>query len=390
MDSLPVNLNVIPMDGRKWLIVNDSVKYDVIISVSGDPLTLGWNRFYTREFFTLVREHLSPGGIFSMQLSSSGSYVDNQGSAMLSINWNTLAQVFTHVAVIPGNATTFLASDSPLSLDIPKLLQQKSLKTTYVHPDYLDLMRLTFDSDQLMERIKQEERRSNLDLHPRLFFSRLSGLESISGSHALLLTGILGALLFLWIFLFSRPLIKGMYVSGFSGAGIQIMLIMVMQSLYGFAYMLTPLMITLFMLGIVLGTQIWKPVLGSPSLVKLSLLLGCMALIAGLVVLVLNSGALSSNRFFGMVMLALLNMIPGLLVGSVYGMSALLPDRENGAELGRLFSADLAGAALGSFVPIVFLLPLIGVTFTFILFCGINIASGLYILIRSTKVKDNG
>ena len=41
-------------------------KYDVVISVSGDPLTLGWNRFFTREFYKLVREHLNPGGIFSI------------------------------------------------------------------------------------------------------------------------------------------------------------------------------------------------------------------------------------------------------------------------------------------------------------------------------------
>jgi len=390
MDSLPEHLNLIPMDGRKWLIVNDSVAYDVIISVSGDPLTLGWNRFYTREFFTLVRNHLRPGGIFSMQLSSSGSYIDNQGSAMLSINWNTLAQVFEHVAVIPGNATTFLASDSPLSLDIPGLLAEKSLKTTYVHPDYLDLNRLTFDSDQLMERINTENPNLNLDLHPRLFFSRLKGLESIRAHQTLLVAGILGALIFLYILLFSRPGAKGMYVMGFSGAGIQIMLIMVLQALFGFAYMLTPLMITLFMLGIVLGTIIWKFFWGSASLPKLTGLIVCMALFSVLVVLILHSGAIGANRLTGMFLLGILNVIPGLLVGSVYGMSALLADGKDGTALGRLFSADLAGAALGSFVPVVFLLPLIGVTLTFILFCGINVLTGLYLMFRSIKGKENG
>ena len=40
------------------------------------------------------------------------------------------------------------------------------------------------------------------------------------------------------------------------------------------------------------------------------------------------------------------------------------------------YSADLAGAALGTFIPVVFILPLIGVTNTFILFCGINVATG--------------
>ena len=58
--------------------------------------------------------------------------------------------------------------------------------------------------------------------------------------------------------------------------------------------------------------------------------------------------------------------------------------------MGRLFHADLAGAALGTFVPVVFLLPLIGVTNTFILFCGINVATGLYLLFRGMKLRGDG
>ena len=52
-----------------------------------------------------------------------------------------------------------------------------------------------------------------------------------------------------------RPLKAGMYVAGFTGAGIQILLIMVIQSLYGFAYMVAPIMITIFMAGLVTGVQ---------------------------------------------------------------------------------------------------------------------------------------
>ena len=389
-DSLSENLRFIPMDGRKWLMLNDTVKYDIVISVSGDPLTIGWNRFYTREFFALIHSHLAPGGIFSMQLSTSGSYVNKEGSELLSINYHTLSQVFRHVAVVPGYATCFLASDSPLSLDIPALLEQHPVETKYVHPDYLELNRLTFDSDQLMERILLESPETNSDLRPRLFFSRLKGVESISGSHTMLVSGILGTLLFLALLIVYRPLHKGMFVSGFTGAGFQILLIMVMQSLFGFAYLVTPLMITLFMTGIVLGTWLWKPVWGAPGFSKLSGLIAFMALLAMAMVLLLRGGLLSSNRLAGMIILGLLNVLPGLIVGSVYGMSVALSGKDKGVSMGYMFHADLAGAALGSFVPVVFLLPLIGVINTFILFCGINMATGLYILLSSVKSKDDG
>jgi predicted membrane-bound spermidine synthase len=59
---------------------------------------------------------------------------------------------------------------------------------------------------------------------------------------------------------------------------------------------------------------------------------------------------------------------------------------EAASGMGSLYSADLAGAALGTLVPPLFLLPLIGVSNTFILFCGINVAAGLYI--QTGKIKS--
>jgi spermidine synthase len=389
-DSLPSSLRFIPMDGRKWLLLNDEVIYDVVISVNGDPLTIGWNRFYTREFFSLVRSHLAPGGIFSLQLSTSGSYINEEGSETLGITYHTLKQVFKHVLVVPGYTSTFLASDAALTLDIPGLLEKHPVETSYVHPDYLDLSRLTFDSDLLMERILQEPSQSNSDLRPNLFFSRLKGLESMNGSHAMLASGLLGALLFLTLLLLYPSLHKGMYVSGFTGAGFQILLIMILQSLFGFAYLVAPLMITLFMAGIVLGTRLWKSIWGTPNPGKLSALLGIMGLAAGAMVLLLQGETFGSNRLGGMITLGLLNVLPGLIVGSIFGMSLALSGQEKGVYMGRLFHADLAGASLGTFIPVVFLLPLIGVTFTFILFCGINVATSLYVLFSRIKRKDNG
>ena len=212
----------------------------------------------------------------------------------------------------------------------------------------------------------------------------------MNGSHTMLVSGILGALLFLvLLFIFPTPQ-KGMYVSGFTGAGLQILLIIVMQSLFGFAYLVTPIMITLFMAGIVLGTRLWKPIWGSPDFLKLSALIGIMAGASGAIVLLLQGEAFGSNRLGGMITLGLLNVVPGLIVGSIFGMSLALSGKDKGAWMGRLFHADLTGAALGTFVPVVFLLPLIGVTFTFILFCAINVATALYVLLGSAKNKDDG
>ena len=185
------------------------------------------------------------------------------------------------------------------------------------------------------------------------------------------------------VLLFSySPLKAGMYVAGFTGAGVQILLIMVLQSLYGFAYLVTPVMITIFMGGIVTGVVLWKTIWSKPSISKLSGLLWIMAIIVASCVIVIKTDQLFINPLAGQLILGLLNFLPGMIVGSVYGMSLVLISKEGRSGIGRLYSADLAGAALGTLVPVVFILPLIGITNTFILFCGINVATGLYILTR--------
>ena len=369
----------IKTDGRRWLAKNDTVKYDVIISSAGEPLTLGWNRYFTREFYDMARSSLTEEGIFSVRLPSSGNYINEAATDQLRITYLTLKEVFTHVALVPGQATWFLASENPLSLDYPVLLKDKGILTTYVHGDYLDTQRLTFESDILLERIREKEDRINSDLWPVLFFRSLTGWSNMIGGKGLLYIGILGLLAFI-LLMFTYPRLRSaMYVAGFSGAGMQILLIMVMQAYYGIVYLAAPLMITLFMAGIVVGTFVWKEVWRNPSISKTTGLMWILALTSAATVVLLKTEQLFVHHWSGMTILCILNIIPGLVVGSVYGMLVQLHHREAPSGQGRLYNADLAGAAIGSLLPPLFLVPLIGVSNTFILFCGINVAAGLYV-----------
>jgi spermidine synthase len=386
-ETLPDGLRFIPKDGRSWLQEPGNLKYEVVISTAGDPVTIGWNRYFTLEFYQLVSRHLEPGGVFCMQLSTGGNYVNNQGTRSLGINYYTLKQVFPHVLIVPGSSTYFLASDDTLSLDFPALLQKHQVQTTYVHPDYLDANQIQFDSEQLTDRIRQEKQEINRDLRPRLFFATMTGLESRMGSHSMAITGIISAIIFLALW-FIYPQVKStMYITGFTGAGIQILLIMVMQSFYGFAYLVAPIMITLFMGGIVSGTLWWKKIWGKPSMRKMIGLLGLMALLSLIIFLLLKIETLFNTGIKGQFILGVFNFIPGMLVGTLFAMAVNLNDNESNYNPGILYSADLTGAALGTLLPVVFLLPLIGVMNTFILFCGINVATVFWLLLRGHVKK---
>ena len=325
-----------------------------------------------------------------MQLSTGGNYVNNEGSLLLGINYHTLKKVFPNVEIVPGSSTYFIASAAPLSLDYPSLLEAHQIQTTYVNPDYLDAGQILFDSDQLRERIEQEKPLINKDLRPRLFFSSLTGLESQMGKHALAVTGIISSVLFLLLWI-AYPRIKStMYMAGFTGAGIQIVLIMVMQSFYGFIYLVAPLMITVFMGGIVLGTMVWKRIWPEASLHRLASLSCIMALVSASAFLFLRSGAPVQLELAGQAILGLFNLVAGIVVGAVFGMSVNFRRKGSGNAPGILFSADLTGAALGTLVPVVFLLPLIGVLNTFILFTGINVINALRLLAGRLKKRNHG
>ena len=101
--------------------------------------------------------------------------------------------------------------------------------------------------------------------------------------------------------------------------------------------------------------------------------------------ILLKTEQLFTHRFTGQVVIGLLNFLPGVVVGSVYGLSLALSEREGSSGIGKLYSADLAGAALGTFIPPVFILPLLGVSNTLVLLCGMNVITGLYILTRRQK-----
>lgn len=380
----------IPSDGRTWLMRNKDSMYDVIISNAGDPLTIGWNRYFTLEFYRLVKQHLSPGGVFCMHLTTADNYVNEEGLLILAINDTTLREVFPHVLIVPGSSTYFLASDRPLSLDFPGLLAQAKISTTYVHPDYLDSNHLRFDSDQLTKRIEEQDPKINSDLWPRLFFASLMGNESKMGSKSMKVIGIIAAFFFLFLLLRYTPVKRIMYVTGFTGAGIQIMLIMAVQSFYGFAYMLAPIMITLFMCGIVAGIFTWKKLWHEYSKGRMMGLVLIMAAVSLCGSFIPAFGGLFESRWTGQAILGLLNFIPGMIVGSVYAMGIDSKIGSPQGKSGALYSADLTGAALGTVLPAIFLLPLLGATNTFILFFCINLITGLSLMLRSLKPRGDG
>ena len=97
-------------DARGALLLTDA-RYDAIVSQPSHPWTAGASHLYTREFFSLARQHLAPGGVFVQWIGL--DYVDRP---LLQSLVATLLEVFPEVSLFQpvGMAVLFAASDAPL------------------------------------------------------------------------------------------------------------------------------------------------------------------------------------------------------------------------------------------------------------------------------------
>jgi hypothetical protein len=103
-------VQVVVNDARGALMLTDA-RFDTIVSQPSHPWTAGASHLYTREFFSLVSDHLEPGGIFVQWIGL--AFVDEP---LLRSIVATLLEVFPEVAVFRpvAGAVLFAASNAEI------------------------------------------------------------------------------------------------------------------------------------------------------------------------------------------------------------------------------------------------------------------------------------
>ncbi len=127
---------VLSRDGAGFLKKNYQT-YNAVIVNTDAPFTLSGNRYFSLAFARLVKEHLTPDGVMSLALPTGYNYTNKNALELNSLVYNTLSKVFKNVTILQGQQNYFLASDSPLSEDVPGLIARKGIETSYVNENYL-------------------------------------------------------------------------------------------------------------------------------------------------------------------------------------------------------------------------------------------------------------
>ena len=350
IEKIP-GLNVIHQDGRSYLSRTAKI-YDAIIVNLPEPGTFQINRFYTRRFFELARRHLSNGGVLSFAMQGYDNYLAEPQRQKLSSLYNTAKTQFKNVLLLPGQKVFFLCSDRRLTTDIPAALEQRNIDTAYISGFfYGNLTRQRID--YLNQRLDPSAA-LNTDTTPhlmRLMFSQWFAKFQTSPLGFFLVLAVLSMVYLLKI---SREEYV-LFSTGCLTMGSEILVIFAFQIYFGYIYFQIGIIITVFLAGLLPGAWLGHKLRRAHRRI--------LVLTDGLLVALLVAFILAIVGFADRLPV-FFYLVFGFLVSTACGfqfpVTLFLKGSDNTAAT-RTFSADLMGAACGTLLTSVVLIPYLGI-----------------------------
>jgi len=387
------------LDGRLFLRTTGE-RFDVIIVNLPDPHTAQLNRFYTLEFFREAAARLRAGGVLSLHLTGNENYISPELAEFLRCIAATLRAVFPEVAAIPGGTVHFSGArrEGVLAAGAGALLarlRERRIQTEYVREYYLPFR---MSADRMADLESQIRPRAdtplNRDFAPIAYYFDValwSGQfhrgyrELFRWLAGVRFSWLAGATAFLGLALVAalrgnrRGAAPALCVAamGFSQIGLEVLLLLAFQAVYGYVYHQLAIVIAGFMAGMALGS--WEARRRAHEREDRLLLaaLQLLAALSGLLLyVVFGSLAVVQNRWG--ILLASQGVFPvlavlcGILGGYQFpiasrayfkiGASARFSTGKNACATnpGVLYGLDLAGSCLGAVVFSLYLIPVFG------------------------------
>lgn len=346
-------------------------KMDAIILLVPPPSTLALNRYYTFEFFGEIKKSLVKGGVFMCSPGPADNYLNKESRNLLSSIYNSLSGTFKYVIPVAGNKMYFIASDQELSDSFVSLTEERKINNIYVCSDYL--------ADDLIHR-KSEEILSSMNAaimkNSAAFPVASFHFQSFNFSKYL---NEKTPSIILLIFAFALPALAVrrrnllMYTSASALAGFEIIMLLMVQLTAGNMYEFTGLLLAFLMSGLALGAGYEIKYLKKVSLNKRALFLViyyvCIALVFNYVLAI-------KGVTFNLIIILLSTFVPSALTGNIF-RELTIPGTGNSSP-GIIYSADLAGSALGFIIISGMALPLLGIRISIFLLSIIIFAGILF------------
>ncbi|UCD31754.1 MAG: hypothetical protein JSV38_13365 [Desulfobacterales bacterium] len=367
-------LNVIHQDGRAYLETSNKT-YDAIIVNLTEPDTFQVNRFFTDHFFALAKKRLSEQGVLSFSMRGFDNYLAEPQRQKLSSLYNTATEYFRYVLMLPGQKIYFLCRSLPVATDIPLNLSNKKIQSRYISGYYYG--NLTPARIKYLNTLVDPDTPKNRDHFPQLMrLMFLQWFTKFSTSPTLFIVVLMTLCLVYLVRISAEEFV--LFSTGFTVMGTEVLVIFSFQIFFGYIYLQIGIIITIFLLGLLPGALFGERFRGQgqKTLVITDMLM--IALLGLLIIIVEYMGRPLPAPFF---------MTFGLLISLLCGFQfpvALYLRGGDAPAVTRTFSADLMGAACGTLVTNIWLIPYFGIIWATAGLIGLKMCS-LTVLIANQK-----
>ncbi len=382
-------------DGRRFLNQSNE-KWDLIFSDSPDPTTASLNRFYTREFFSIVRAHLKKGGVFGTRISSVVNLQGMDTGDRLRTIQLTMSSVFKNVLVIPGQETFLFASDSNHQLlDDPSSMEERMalnhVSDPHFFPQQLQMLVQPDLIHDLSKRLQAMGTKAlNTDNRPVTYLQSIVAWSNMTKDPTGNIIKTMIKLPWWFWFVFSSSILSlaGLSISlrfsrapekqlllassisiavvGATGMALELVLSYAYQSLVGSLYQELGLIVAAFMAGLVAAGTITQKILKKrrATAMAFTLALWSFALLSLLLPYALSSQILRRLPLhLAQAWILLLVFLTGAFTGTSFPLAARLVLRfspKPGPIGGRLDAWDHAGASISVLFTGLIMIPLLG------------------------------
>jgi len=275
------------MDARSFLQRRRT--FDLIILKQPDASTLANNRYYTEEFFRLVREALAPGGVVGVRISGGENFMGGELVRIGASVFQNLDSLFTSVAIKPGDETWLLVSNTEnvLTQDVDQLVSRYASINGAAGLFPPEGLRSLYPADRAEFQMKaysgiKGEKLINRDRHPLALFhtlllaARQGGVRESTMQVIVAFSrhGFASVLSLILIYGFLRAIYLGrssrkrpatldscflVLSTGFAGLALNVVLMFLFQSRFGSIFLYVGLISSLFMLGLFCGALLaWR------------------------------------------------------------------------------------------------------------------------------------
>ncbi len=399
------NVNIHNIDPRVF-VKKHTKKYKLVIIGMKEITDINTNKIFTYEFFKLLKNNLYKDSVVVFTTVGSLVYLHKELVKLNSIIYNTVSSVFNFVNVIPADSyNLFLCSDSDVVFKLTPETILYNMKLNKINSEVLTKYYLEYRLNEnlkhkFLEDINKIKKIINRDfsvagLTSMLCYWSIKNTSSVGSKFVslffdktnlryLVFIMFFIILLYLWLFRNKQNYIVyySIFTTGYIGMFLNILLMFVFQTVYGYIYHLVGILNSLFMGAAALSCFFSEKFLKKTKLIFCEI---CIVVLTFFISLIIKF--LYKEMFVSYFIFVLVFVLGGLIVGlEIPVFNKLLLTSEVAIPESRIFGIDTLGGWLGGILGGVFLLFVVGIKESVAFILGMKLIGILFMFLFAKNV----